>query len=199
MNKREFEELQENLKLKKKLSKIGIGCPIMGPRGLKGDKGDPGEKGEVGPTGPMGPTGLPAISSSEGLFFASFVDTNISAIMDLEDTWIVPNPCDYFLPSETSVEVQPGIYEISFSGLIEQVDDQHGATFYLQTTEGSAIKDLTYKLSAGDGKQMNFSQTILFRFEEPTVLEVKADVLGDTGTSNVIVSNVTLVMKKIHE
>ena len=46
---------------------------------------------------------------------------------------------------------------------------------------------------------MNFSQTILFRFEQETTLQVKADILGNQDDSNVVVTNVNLVMKKIYE
>ena len=114
--------------------------------------------------------------------------------MNLEDTWFIPSVSPYFsLPSENQIEVQPGIYEITFSGLIEKADDTHGATFYIKTGEGAALKDTVFKLEAGDGKQMSFSQTILFRFEDATV-----DILGEEDTSNVVVSSVNLIMKKIY-
>ena len=46
---------------------------------------------------------------------------------------------------------------------------------------------------------MSFSQNIVFRFEKLTVLEVGADILGDSGTSNVVITGVNLTIKKIHE
>lgn len=193
MERSELEKLKENLKIKNELLKLGIGCPIVGPTGPKDAVG---EKGAQGPTGPTGPI---LSSSTEGIFFASFEDINYSDVMNLKDTWLVPNPSNYFFVNDNDIEVTPGIYEITFSGLIEQADEQHGATFYLQTKDGLAIKELTYKLSVGDGKQMHFSQTILFRFENITTLQAINSILGDVNTSNVIVSNVTLVMKKLHE
>ena len=60
-------------------------------------------------------------------------------------------------------------------------------------------EDLTFKLEPNSGKQMSFSQTILFRFEQETTLQVRADILGNQDDSNVVVTNVNLVMKKIHE
>lgn len=45
---------------------------------------------------------------------------------------------------------------------------------------------------------MSFSQTILFRFEEATILQATVDILGEEGTSNVVVSSVNLIMKKIY-
>lgn len=196
MDRKEIEKLEEHLRIKKKLLELGIGCSYVGPTGKQGPtgpKGDKGENGDIGPTGPI------ASSSNEGIFFTSFEDIDITDTMTLKDTWLVPNPSDYFVVNGNEIEVKPGIYEITFSGLIEQADDQHGATLYFQTKEGSAIKELTYKLSVGDGKQMNFSQTILFRFENVTNLQAAVSILGDVDTSNVLVSNVTLVMKKIHE
>lgn len=194
MNLQKYQELEKNLKLRNKLLKLGIGCVVKGP---KGDIGPTGPQGEIGPTGPAGEA---SVSSNEGLFFTSFSDIKDSNKMVLEDSWLVPSESEYFtILNDTDIEVQPGIYEITFSGLINNSDDTHGATFYLQNGEGSALKDLTFELSIGNGKQMNFSQTIIFRFENVTVLEVVANILGDTDTSNVIVSNVNLLMKKIHE
>ena len=80
-------------------------------------------------TGDIGPTGPIAISSTEGLFFTNFLETNTSGEMLLQDSWLVPNESEYFsLLNETDIKVQPGIYEISFSGFIEKADDSHGAT-----------------------------------------------------------------------
>ena len=179
---------------------------IIGPAGPKGDigptrpKGDTGDIGPKGDPGDIGPTGPIAISSTEGLFFTNFLETNTSGEMLLQDSWLVPNESEYFsLLNETDIKVQPDIYEISFSGLIEKADDSHGATFYLKDDRGSALKDLSFELLAGNGKQMSFSQTILFRFEQETTLQVKADILGNQDDSNVVVTNVNLVMKKIHE
>lgn len=166
----------------------------MGPSGLQGNIGPQGEKGDVGPTGPV------ASSSNEGIFFTSFLDSEESNTMSLDDTWMVPNISEHFkVLDDKQIEVQPGIYEITFSGIVDGSDDVHGATFYLQTSEGSAIKDLTFQLPIGNGKQMSFSQSILFRFEKVTVLNVGFDILGDNNTSNVKISDVNLIMKKIHE
>lgn len=203
MDLQKYQELEKNLKLRNKLLKLGIGCLVKGPKGDIGPTGPIGPQGEIGPTGPTGPTGATgeaAVSSNESLFFTSFSDTKDSNKMVLEDSWLIPSESKYFnILNDTDIEVQPGIYEITFSGLVNDSDDTHGATFYLQNTEGSALKDLTFELPIGNGKQMNFSQTIIFRFEKVTVLEVLADILGDTGTSNIIISSVNLLMKKIHE
>ena len=134
------------------------------------------------------------------MFFTSFIDSDASGSLDFQDSWFVPNHSQYFnILDDHEVQVQPGIYEISFSCLIEQADDTHGATVYLSDSAGSAVKDFSYKLSPGTGTQMNFSQSVLFRFEEVTNLQVISNILGDEGTSNVIVSGVNLLIKKIHE
>lgn len=197
MSSYKFKELEENVKLRNKLLKLGFGCTLIGPpgpQGPKGDKGDQGPQGNIGPTGPIAP------SSNEGLLFSSFVDTKTSEKMSINNSWLIPNESEYFsILNNTEIEIQPGIYEITFSGLIEQADDTHGATFYLQNSEGTALKDLTYKLEPNSGKQMSFSQNIVFRFEKETILEVAADILGDSSTSNVVISGVNLTIKKIHE
>ena len=164
------------MELKRKLFSIGI-CPSMGPRGLKGD---------VGPTGPQGiPCEIP-VSSYEGLAFASFINAKSINNMEFENTWLVPNASPYFtLLNNSKIELIPGIYEISFSGRIEGGDNTHDGTFYLQTSEGSALKDLTFTLPIDSLEMMHFSQTILFRFDKDTVLQVPVDILGDLNTSNV--------------
>lgn len=209
MSSNKYQELIENMKLRNKLICLGFGNSNInskgatGPTGPQGPIGLQGEKGEIGPTGPKGdngPAGPIASSSNEGVFFTSFDETDSSEKISLHDTWIIPNPSEFFsVLNDTDIEVQPGIYEINFSGFIDKVDDTHGATFYLQTSNGSALRDLTFNLPMGSIHQMNFSQAMIFRFEEVTVLQVMTSISGDEGTSNVTVSDVNLIMKKIHE
>ena len=122
---KKYQELIENLKLRNKILNLGICNSIIGPAGQKGDIGPTGPKGDHGDIGPkgdpgdIGPTGPIAISSTEGLFFTNFLETNTSGEMLLQDSWLVPNESEYFsLLNETDIKVQPGIYEISFSCLL---------------------------------------------------------------------------------
>lgn len=200
MSNDKYQELEENLRLRNKLLKIGIGCPIIGPTGPTGPQGIQGPEGIQGTTGPTGPTGPIAISSNEGLFFTSFLDTRIQGEMLIDTPWLIPNPSSYFsLPSTSEIEVQPGIYEITLSGLIEEADDTHGAEVYLMDDKGSAIKGLSFRLPAGNTRQMHFSQTIVFRFEDTTILQSMVSILGEHDTSNVNIAEVNLLIKKIHE
>lgn len=154
-------------------------------------------QGLIGPTGPQGET---PSSSTKGIFFASYNDTNDIEAMIINETWLVPESSEYFIvPNNTEVEVVPGIYEIDLSGYIDGVDNTHGGSFYLVDSTGSAIKDLTFELLLGDISKMYFSKNILFRFEEDTILEVMTNLTGDINISNVEVKDVTLLMKKIHE
>ena len=74
-------------------------------------------QGLIGPTGPQGET---PSSSTEGIFFASYNDTNDIEAMIINATWLVPEPSEYFIvPNNTEVEVVPGIYEIDLSGYID--------------------------------------------------------------------------------
>lgn len=184
MSSNEYCELEA---LRKKLLKIGIGYPMGGKRGAKGDKGDKGEPGPVIP------------SSTEGIFFTTFQESKISDQMFFEIPWVIPNLSEHFLVRDNDVEVVPGLYEITFSGLIENVDNNHGGMFYLQTSEGTEIKGLSFQLDAGNIPKMYFSRTILFRFEEITTLEVMAYIIGEEVSSNVKISEVNLYIKKIHE
>ncbi len=170
---------------------------MTGPTGPIGPKGDKGDKGDVGPQGERGEA---SIGNTDGVFFTDYIDKNSNGEMTLGDSWIVPNPSEYFLvPNDTEVEVVSGIYEISLSGMITGVDDTHGGVFYLVDSGTSAIKDLTFELLTGSISEMYFSKSILFRFEEDTILEVMASVSGDLDTSNVLIRDVSLLMKKIHE
>ena len=149
-------------------------------------------QGLIGPTGPQGET---PSSSTKGIFFASYNDTNDIEAMIINETWLVPESSEYFIvPNNTEVEVVPGIYEIDLSGYIDGVDNTHGGSFYLVDSTGSAIKDLTFELLLGDISKMYFSKNILFRFEEDTILEVMTNLTGVINTSNVEVKDVTLLM-----
>lgn len=197
MNLSSYNKLQEDIKLRQKLLNLGICSAVIGPTGPKGERGLPGPQGEIGPIGPTGPT---ATSSNESIFFTSLLDTDTSGEMELNDTWIIPDTTKYFkVLNTTEIEIQPGIYEIVFSGLISQADDTHGAVLYLKDEDGSAIKDLYFQILAGDTKQMYFSQDIIFRFENVTTLQVMANITGDIDTSNITITDVNLLLKKIHE
>lgn len=136
----------------------------------------------------------------KGVLFASYNDTNDVIAMILNDTWLVPEPSEYFIiPNNTELEVSPGIYKINLSGIVSGVDTTHGGCFYLKDSTEAAIKDLTFELSMGNISEMYFGKAILFRFEEDTILEVMASMTGDINTSNVVVKDVTLLMRKIHE
>lgn len=217
-----LDRLEENLKLRKKLLSLGICSSVVGPTGPTGPSGGAtgptgpqgiqgpagpqgipgvqGPKGDIGPTGPQGEPG-PIISSiNEGMLFVSFAETKANGPMTFENSWLVPNDSKYFsLLNNNEVQIEPGIYEISLSCFLDGSDVDHGVEVYLKTMEESAIKDLDYKLPVGSTMPMNFSQNILFRFENVTILEVEVNLLGDEGTSNVEVSNTNLLIKKIHE
>lgn len=192
-------ELQENIRLRKKLLKLGIGFINAGPRGKKGDKGEKGDKGDTGPKGDQGIPGPVIPSSNEGIFFTGYIDTEESESMTLEDAWLIPNPTEYFILKQREVVVNPGVYEISFSGFIEGVDATHGADLYLKNNNGEALKDLTFHLPAGNISEMHFSKTILFRFDDQTSLIAETSITGDRNTSLVKIEDVTLFLKKIHE
>lgn len=173
---------------------------MTGPTGPQGEIGPTGPQGEIGPIGPQGPEGEATIGNNDGLFFASYNDSDTTGAMILNDTWLIPNPSEYFLvPNDTEVEVVPGIYEINLSGQVSGVDDSHGGSFYLVDSTGASVKDLTFELLTGNISEMYFAKTILFRFESDMILEVLSSISGDLNTSNVKIKNVTLIMKKIHE
>lgn len=181
MNNNEYCELED---LRKKLLKIGIGYSVIGKKGDKGDKGDAG----------------PLVSSStEGIFFTTFNETNKENKLEFEIPWLVPNPSTYFSIYDNNIELETGLYEISLSGSINNVDNDHSGTISLQTTEGAEIKGLSFLLEAGDIPKIYFSRSILFRFEEPTLLEVHSYITGDLNTSNVTFTDINLYIKKIHE
>ena len=223
-----LDKLEENLKLRKKLLSLGICSFVVGPtgptgpsggatgptgpqgiQGLKGDKGDigptgpqglKGDKGDTGLVGPQGEPGPIISSTNEGMLFANFAETKANGPMLFENSWLVPSDSLYFnILNNNEIQIQPGIYEITLSSFLDVSDVDHGAEVYLKTMDGSAIKDLDYKLPIGSTMPMNFSQNILFRFEDVTILGVEVNLLGEEETSNVVVSNTNLLIKKIHE
>lgn len=191
MNSKKSCTLNENIKIRNKLLSLGLGYTTVGPTGPKGEQGPKGDQGD--------PAEVPA-SSTEEMLFVSFIDTNNSQKMNIQDKWLIPSTSKYFkIVNDQEIEIQPGIYEINLSGQISQADDTHGAEFYLINNEGSAIKDLSFELKQGQGKQIHYSQSILFRFEKQDTLRVETNLLGDTNPSPLTISNVTLLIKKLKE
>lgn len=148
-------------------------------------------RGNPGPTTP---------SSTEGIFFSDFNELTSSGKLIYDNVWSIPNDTEIFnIIDESKVKVIPGIYEISISGLVTGIDDNNSAEIYLLTDTGAAIKDLNFKFPKNSGSQSYFSKTTLFRFEEETYLEINTNIMSDLQTSTITISEVNLLLKKIHE
>lgn len=162
-------------------------------------KGDKGDQGDVGPVGPEGPEGPIMEGSTEGMLFASFAETNISGLMNIQDTHIIPTDSEYFeINGKNDIIVNAGIYEIAFSGAIEEVDSTHGGIFYVKDDAGQVIMDLSFKLPGGVVTQMHFSQNVVFELKKDTTLQVMAGIIGDAASSRVKINDVNLLLKKIY-
>lgn len=173
---------------------------LQGPTGPTGAEGTQGIQGERGPTGQTGPMGGTPLSSNEGIVHTSFLETEDTGNMTFDSSWLVPNPSEYFkLLNNSEIQVEPGIYKISFSSYIAGADNNHGAEVYLKDDTGAAIKDLDYKLEQGNLNQMNYSRVILFRFEKETTLSVSSVITGEKDSSQIKISDTNLVLEKIHE
>ena len=158
-----------------------------------------GDKGDVGPTGPQGPIGPIMEGSTEGMLFASFAETNISGLMNIQETHIIPTDSEFFkINGRNDIIVSPGVYEIAFSGAIEEVDSTHGGIFYVKDDAGQVVMDLSFKLSGGVVPQMHFSQNIIFEFKKDTTLQVMAGIIGDAASSRIKINDVNLLLKKIY-
>lgn len=135
MSCQNFEEIKKNLELSKKIRKLEICLVVIGPTGM------------TDPRGEIGPSGTTPLSSNVGIVHASFLENEDTGVMEFENTWFVPNPSEYFkLLDNSHIEVEPGIYKISFSTYITGVDADHGIEVYLMDDTGAAIKDFDYKL-----------------------------------------------------
>ena len=62
----------------------------------------------------------------------------------------------------------------------------------------TVVMDLPFQLLAGLTTQIHFSQTIIYTFDSETPLQVQVEITGKQDTSNVRVSDVNLLMKKIY-
>ena len=139
MLSKSINELKEKLELRNKILSC---CQIVGPIGPRGPRGERGIQGEPGPL---------IASSNEGIFFTGFADTNVTGEMIIQDPWLIPNPSEYIsIISESEIEIEPGIYEITLTGLIENADEDHGAAFYLKNDElrTKIIKNAYAKISS---------------------------------------------------
>ena len=148
-----FEEIEKNLKLSRRLKMLGI-CPNrasstgpIGPTGATGPQGEIGPTDPTGSTGPQGEIGPVATASYEGLLHANYIDTSDEGDMKLNDSWLTPNPCIYFtIKKDTEIKIKPGIYEITLSSFISGIDSTHGVEVYLRDINASAIKDPDFKV-----------------------------------------------------
>lgn len=155
-------------------------------------KGEKGDAGEIGPEGPI------REGSTEEILFVSFAETNISGLMNIQDKYLIPQNAKYFNTSvNTEIKLTQGVYEIAFSGAIEEVDNMHGGIFYVKDDTGKVVMDLSFKLPGGVISQMHFSQNVLIKFDTDVTLQVMAGIIGDAESSKVVINDVNLLLKKL--
>ena len=155
-------------------------------------KGEKGDAGEIGPEGPI------TEGSTEETLFVSFAETNISGLMNIQDKYLIPQNAKYFNTSgNTDIKLTQGVYEIAFSGAIEEVDNMHGGIFYVKDDTGKVVMDLSFKLPGGIISQMHFSQNVLIKFDTDVTLQVMAGIIGDAESSKVVINDVNLLLKKL--
>lgn len=155
-------------------------------------KGEKGDAGEIGPEGPI------TEGSTEEILFVSFAETNISGLMNIQDKYLIPQNAKYFNTSgNTDIKLTQGVYEIAFSGAIEEADNMHGGIFYVKDDTGKVVMDLSFKLPGGIISQMHFSQNVLIKFDTDVILQVMAGIIGDAESSKVVINDVNLLLKKL--
>ena len=155
-------------------------------------KGEKGDAGEIGPEGPI------TEGTTEEVLFVSFAETNISGLMNIQDKYLIPQNAKYFnIASKTDIKLTQGVYEIAFSGAIEEVDNMHGGIFYVKDDTGKVVMDLSFKLPGGVISQMHFSQNIIFAFDTDVTLQVMGGIIGDAESSKVVINDVNLLLKKL--
>lgn len=155
-------------------------------------KGEKGAAGEIGPEGPI------TEGSTEEILFVSFAETNISGLMNIQDKYLIPQNAKYFnISGKTDIKLTQGVYEIAFSGAIEEADNMHGGIFYVKDDTGKVVMDLSFKLPSGVISQMHFSQNVLIKFDTDVTLQVMAGIIGDAESSKVVINDVNLLLKKL--
>ena len=104
----------------------------------------------------------------------------------------------YFnIAGKNDINLTQGVYEIAFSGAIEEVDNMHGGIFYVKDDTGKVVMDLSFKLPGGVISQMHFSQNVLIKFDTDVTLQVMAGIIGDAESSKVVINDVNLLLKKL--
>ena len=155
-------------------------------------KGERGDAGEIGPEGPI------AEGFTEEILFVSFAETNVSGLINIQDKYLMPQNAKYFnIAGKNDINLTHGVYEIAFSGAIEEVDNMHGGIFYVKDDTGKVVMDLSFKLPGGVISQMHFSQNILIKFDTDVTLQVMAGIIGDVESSKVVINDVNLLLKKL--
>lgn len=155
-------------------------------------KGEKGDAGEIGPEGPI------REGSTEEILFVSFAEINVSGLMNIQDKYLMPQNAKYFnIAGKNDINLTQGVYEIAFSGAIEEVDNMHGGIFYVKDDTGKVVMDLSFKLPGGVISQMHFSQNVLIKFDTDVTLQVMAGIIGDAESSKVVINDVNLLLKKL--
>lgn len=155
-------------------------------------KGEKGDAGEIGPEGPI------REGFTEEILFVSFAETNVSGLMNIQDKYLMPQNAKYFnIAGKNDINLTQGVYEIAFSGAIEEVDNMHGGIFYVKDDTGKVVMDLSFKLPGGVISQMHFSQNVLIKFDTDVTLQVMAGIIGDAESSKVVINDVNLLLKKL--
>ena len=118
--------------------------------------------------------------------------------MNIQDKYLIPQNAKYFnIAGNTDIKLTQGVYEIAFSGAIEEVDNMHGGIFYVKDDTGKVVMDLSFKLPGGVISQMHFSQNVLIKFDTDVTLQVMAGIIGDAESSKVVINDVNLLLKKL--
>lgn len=170
----------------------------IGPTGPKGDQGETGPQGPQGIQGPTGPTGNPGPASYDAILFTSYMNTDQATTASIGPMRLIPGYNEIFaLDDNQNIKVKrTGVYEITLCGRISGVTNDTGASFYLyNTTTNEKITDLTFTLNPGNTSDMDFCEINVADISASSVLQVRTEITGNPGSSNIQFSDINMVIK----
>ncbi len=143
---------------------------------------------------PCGPTGPK--SDSDICFISYGYKKNVSGDLQIEKSRIIPDNSSIYTINGDEVQVETGVYEITYCGNLKKPEQTGQALLNLYVmVNGSSttLPDMGIYL-AGDDTYTYFSSTGVFDFTQKRNLVVN---LAFFGTTNVEVDKVNVLIKKI--
>lgn len=145
------------------------------------------------PAGPTGPTGP---GNETNICFASYGYTTSSGYLKINQSKLIPSSTNIYTVGSDSVDVEAGVYEITYCGFFKKTGTNAQATLNLVDISSlgtTILPDMGIHLAA-DEESTHFSNTAIFEF--PSKRTIKTELRSINATS-LEADSVNILIKKL--